>query len=115
MPTSPISVPTEIFPEAPPTEALPIVDSGPIPHYVNSVDATIGKPLVERVLERKAELEALLDGLDDKPLRADIELALSTVEPFLAGDLKHVPPVVMIDLNRWLERTKHIGERPVVS
>ena len=84
---------------------------------VNSVDATTGQPMLARISQRKAELEALLAGLapDDHATAGDIKLALSTINDLLTGDLDHVPPVVMVDINRWLERNKHLGERPPAS
>lgn len=82
------------------------------PHHVNSVDATSGQPIVARVMARKHELEALLASLpEDDTSRGDIALALSTIDDLLTGDLHHVPAVVAVDMNRWLERNKHLGER----
>jgi hypothetical protein len=94
---------------APSTEAA----APPPQTIVNSTDATAGRPLVARVTERKQELETLLAALaaDDNHAKQDIEAALAAVETLLSGDLEHVPPVVMVDLNRWLERSKHLGER----
>jgi hypothetical protein len=85
--------------------------------YVNSVDATVGQPIVARVLTRKHELEAALDALpgDDIRGRSDLELALSTIEELLTGDLHQVPPTVVADMNRWLERNKHLAERATVT
>lgn len=84
-------------------------------HTVNSVDATIGQPLVDRVQCRKRELEAALAQIPDTDLRGrePIELALSTIEGLLTGDLKNVPAVVASDMNLWLERHKHLAERAV--
>jgi hypothetical protein len=80
---------------------------------INSVDATSGQPMVKRVLARKLELETLLEALpeDDIQTRGDISLALSTISDLLTGDLAHVPAVVLVDMNRWLERNKHVAER----
>lgn len=99
-----------------PTESpTPTADSQSLPEarHVNSVDATVGQPMVARVMERKTELEALLGGLDKKDTgtRDDIEAALALIGQMLSGDLTNVPAVVMVDMNRWLERTKHLGER----
>ncbi|CAN5838556.1 hypothetical protein BH11MYX3_BH11MYX3_27780 [soil metagenome] len=82
------------------------------PRHVNSVDATTGQPLVARVTARKAELEALLAALplEEINVRGDIGLALSTINDLLTGDLEHVPSVVAVDMNRWLERSKHVAE-----
>jgi hypothetical protein len=83
------------------------------PRHINSVDATAGQPIVARVKARKAELEALRDGLpeDDRATRGDISLALATINDLLTGDLEHVPSVVVADMNRWLEQNKHLAER----
>jgi hypothetical protein len=80
--------------------------------HINSVDATIGQPIVARVLARKLELEALLAALPEDQLlsRADIDLALGTIESLLTGDLSHVPPVVASRMSRWLESNKHLAE-----
>jgi len=87
-----------------------------VPHYVNSVDATVGQPLVARVMTRKDELEAALQALpaDSVRERSDLELALATIGEMLTGDLSRVPAIVSADMNRWLERTKHLAETPVV-
>jgi len=103
--------------DVPPGETLddlPVLAAG---HTVNSVDATVGQPLVERVQARKAELEAALAAIPETDIRArdPIELALSTVAGLLTGDLKHVPAVVASDLNLWLERHKHLAERAIDS
>lgn len=85
----------------------------PAQRHVNSVDATTGQPIVARVMARKAELEALLDELPEGDLstQGDIYLALATINELLTGDLANVPAVVGVDMNRWLERNKHLGER----
>ncbi|MDQ3368652.1 MAG: hypothetical protein M3680_24755 [Myxococcota bacterium] len=85
------------------------------PRHVNSVDATMGQPLIARVVARKQELEAVLGGLpeDETRERADIEHALGTLESLMTGDLAHVPAVVAVDLNTWLERHKHLAESAV--
>lgn len=83
------------------------------PHYVNSVDATRGRPIVERVMIRKHELEAALAAVPEGNTRerGDLELALGTLGQMLTGDLEHVPAVVVHTMNRWLESNKHLGER----
>jgi len=85
------------------------------PRHINSVDATVGQPMIDRVKLRMRELEELRDTLpeDNAEARKDIDLALATVQELLTGDLAHIPPVVVVDLNRWLERNKHLGERVV--
>ena|SRR5687767_6380749 len=81
--------------------------------HINSSDATSGQPTVARVIARKTELEALLDGLpeDDVATQRDIYLALATINELLTGDLANVPPVVGADMSRWLELNKHLAER----
>jgi hypothetical protein len=77
----------------------------------NSVDATRGQPIISRVMARKHELEALLEGLPaDHHNRVDIDLALGNVDRLITGDLDHLPAVVAAGLNQWLERSKHLGE-----
>ncbi len=85
--------------------------------HQNSVDASVGQPIVARVQARKTELEALLAALpgDELRVRGDINLALNTVNELLTGDLTHVPAVVCADLNRWLEHNKHVAESAVVA
>lgn len=79
--------------------------------HENGVDATRGQPILDRVLAHKVVLETKLQTLsdDDRTTRADIELALATVRELLTGRLTHLPRVVAVDLNRWLERSKHLG------
>jgi hypothetical protein len=73
--------------------------------------AEVHPPLVERVKTRQAELEALLATLPSKHhSRGDIELALSSIEGLLTGDLDQVPQVVAAEMSTWLERNKHLGE-----
>lgn len=78
----------------------------------NSTDATRGMPLADRVLQRKSELEdALADcGPHDMLLRQAIETALATVYQLMTGDLAHPSDVIARDLNRWLERNKHLAQ-----
>ena len=78
----------------------------------NSTDATRGQPLAARVLARKNELEdALADiGPAAMLLRTAIETALATVHLLMTGDLVHPSEVVARDLNRWLERNKHLAQ-----
>ena len=83
----------------------------------NTVDATVGQPMVARITVRKLELETLLGGLEaaDIATRKEIEFALSGLALLMSGDLANVPAVVTVDMNRWLERTKHLGARAPVS
>ncbi|MBA3454642.1 MAG: hypothetical protein H0T42_16265 [Deltaproteobacteria bacterium] len=83
--------------------------------HINSVDATMGQPMIARVQARKAELEARRETLreDDLQTRSDIDLALATIGELLTGDLGHIPQVVVADMSRWLERNKHVAESAV--
>lgn len=80
--------------------------------HENSVDATTGQPIVERVLAHKLALEAKLASLGERERssRSDIEIALATIGELLTGDLTDVPRVVTSDMNRWLERSKHLAD-----
>lgn len=82
------------------------------PEIKNTTDATRGQPLAARVLARKNELEDALADLDphDVVLRQAIETALATVYALMTGDLAHPPDVIARDLNRWLERNKHLAQ-----
>jgi hypothetical protein len=104
---------TETTSDAPATEQPPAMDAVTEDRAVNSVDATAHQPLVDRVAARTRELESLLQELpaDAASKREEITTALATVKPMLTGDLAKVPAVVMVDLNRWLERNKHVGEQ----
>lgn len=99
--------------DAPTAMEPPPAPSDAVAHPVNSVDASAHQPLVERVTARTRELETLLAALpeDAGTVREEIATALATVKPMLTGDLSKVPAVVMVDLNRWLERNKHVGEQ----
>jgi len=78
----------------------------------NTTDATRGQPLWARVLARKDELEDALAelGRHDAVERQAIETALATVYLLMTGDLAHPSGVVARDLNRWLERNKHLAQ-----
>lgn len=78
---------------------------------INGVDATSGQPIVERVMAHKLALETVLASLpdDNRQTRADIEIALATIHELLTGDLDNVPRVVVADMSRWLERSKHLA------
>jgi hypothetical protein len=78
----------------------------------NTVDATRGQPLAARVIARKNELEDALAelGRHDTQERQSIETALATVYLLMTGDLAHPSEVVARDLNRWLERHKHLAQ-----
>jgi hypothetical protein len=78
----------------------------------NTTDATRGQPLAARVLARKNELEDALvaPGSRDGFERQAIETALATVYALMTGDVAHPSGVVARDLNRWLERNKHLAQ-----
>ncbi len=94
-------------------EAQTTTADEPQAHRINSVDATAGQPLVARVMARRQELDDILAQLpaSDLDLRNEITFAISTVDQLLTGNLEAIPAVVAVDLNRWLERNKHLGER----
>lgn len=83
--------------------------------HINSVDATTGQPMIARVLQRKAELEAIRQTLHETDLHtlSDIDVALQTIEGLLTGDHANIPPVVVADMSKWLERSRHLAERPI--
>lgn len=87
-------------------------------HLENSTDATRGEPLAIRAQKRKAELEVALAKLPAHELlaRSDIELALSSADGLLTGDLEHLSAATGSAISRWLENTKHVAETtPVMS
>jgi hypothetical protein len=81
-------------------------------HVENTTDATRGEPLAVRAQKRRAELDAALQKLPAGDLRArnDIELALTTVDGLLTGDIEKLSDATASQLNRWLEQTKHVAE-----
>jgi hypothetical protein len=81
-------------------------------HVENTTDATRGEALPVRAQKRKAELVAALQKLpaDELRARSDIELALSTVDGLLTGDVEKLSDATASQLNRWLEHTKHLAE-----
>ncbi|MBA3461829.1 MAG: hypothetical protein H0T46_17850 [Deltaproteobacteria bacterium] len=102
--------------KTPPSSETPPVDVSQIeeaPRNINSVDAGAGQPMVARLMARKAELETILAGLaeDDRGTRSDIEGALAHLVLLTCGNLEDVPKLVIVDMSRWLERTRHLGER----
>ncbi len=78
----------------------------------NSTDATRGQPVGVRVLARKDELEDALANLGQHEglLRQAIETALATAFALMTGELDHPSDVIARDLNRWLERNKHLAQ-----
>lgn len=89
----------------------------PIPVVENTTDATRGESLGIRAQKRRAELESALAALPADELRArgDIELAMSSVDAMLTGDLEHLPDVTAAEISRWLEHTKHLAETTPTS
>jgi hypothetical protein len=77
-----------------------------------TTDSTRGQPLAARVLARKDELEDALAelGPHDAIERAAIETALTTVYALMTGDLAHPSSIVARELNRWIERNKHLAQ-----
>src|SRR5262245_25628113 len=78
----------------------------------NTVDETRGQPLAARILARKNERDDALAELGPHATieRQAIETALATVYLLMTGDLAHPSDVVARDLNRWLERNKHLAQ-----
>ncbi len=82
----------------------------------NTTDATVGQSLRTRVETRKAEIEiAISNSTLDTRTRRDLELALGEVQSLLTGDLDRIPKVVAIELNTWLEASKHLDEHHEVA
>lgn len=81
-------------------------------HIENTTDATRGEPLAVRAQKRRAELEAALEKVpvDELRARSDIELALTSVDALLTGDVERLSDTTASELNHWLERTKHLAE-----
>ncbi len=79
---------------------------------MNSTDATIGQPIIQRVQTRHRELSNILATLppENDTVRSAIQLALDTVAGLIPGDLSTVPSTVMGDLNQWLEDNKYLGQ-----
>ena len=84
---------------------------------LNSTDATQHEPLAVRARTRRAELVTARDLLpaDEKRVRGDIELALSTIDSLLTGDPAHPSDVTGREMNTWLEHTKHLAETPTTA
>ena len=83
----------------------------PVP-VENSTDATRGEPLAARAQKRRAELAKALELLPAEELRArnDIEIAMSSLDALLTGDVDHLSDVTAADLSRLLEGSKHLAE-----
>lgn len=78
----------------------------------NTTDATRGQPLAARVYRRKDELEDALADLHPREvmLRQTIETALTTIYSLITGDIAHPSDLIARNLNRWLERNKHLAQ-----
>jgi len=88
---------------------MPDTNNAPIEH--NTTDATVGESLRARVQQREAELEAAIaTATTDPRVRRELELALGEVRGLLTGDLDRIPKVVAVELNTWLEASKHLDE-----
>jgi hypothetical protein len=63
---------------------------------------------------RQAELKDVLEGLpaDASPqTRRDIEIALDALGGLLTGNLDQIPPVVAVQLSKWIGSSKYLGAR----
>ena len=71
----------------------------------------VGVPLVERVLARMLELDAVLERTSDRSsmLAHAIDTALATAESLVTGDIEHPSEVVSRALVRWLDSTRNLG------
>jgi hypothetical protein len=77
----------------------------------NTTDASRRDSLITRVEARRRELQIAAARLEPtNHTRQDIEAALAAVAGMLTGDVDHIPPMVSLDLSRWLERNKYLGE-----
>ena len=81
-------------------------------HVENSTDAARGEPLAVRAQKRKAELALALEKIPVEDLRArnDIELAISSIDSHLTGDVAHLSDATASELSRLLESVKHLAE-----
>ena len=66
--------------------------------------------IIDRVVSRKLELETALASATDVKMRDEISAALASISQLMTGDLTKVPPVVSVDMNKWLERHKHLAK-----
>lgn len=63
---------------------------------------------------RQHELKDVLAGLDasgSAHTRHDIEAALDALEGLLTGNLDQIPPVVAIQLSKWIDSSKYLGAK----
>ena len=79
----------------------------------NTTDATQGQPLAVRAELRKDELRDALEKLPaaEEQIRGDIKAALASIDTMLTGDIEHLSEATAAEVNRWLESSKHLGER----
>lgn len=80
----------------------------------NTTDATRGEPLAMRAQKRKVELEHARDKLPAEDVRArnDIDVALSTINALLTGNVDRLSDSTAAELSRVLESSKHLGAVP---
>lgn len=90
----------------------PLKQARPMKHVENSTDATRGEPLAMRARKRKFELERALEKrpAQDVRARADINLAVGSIDALLTGDVDHLSDATASELNRLLESSKHLAE-----
>jgi hypothetical protein len=71
----------------------------------------LGSPLVEAVLTRMLELDAVLESLDDKTAidATAIATELAAAGNLVTGDIRRPSDAVAVMLARWLARTRHLG------
>jgi hypothetical protein len=92
-----------------PTKLRPL---RPLQRVENTTDSTRGEPLALRAQKRKAELERALEKLpaEDARARSDINIAVSSIDGLLTGDVEHLSDATAAELNRLLENSKHLAE-----
>jgi hypothetical protein len=97
--------------------AEPAIHPLPPSSVENSTDATRGEPLAIRAQKRKLELELALANLPAADLRArnEIDVALTSIDGLLTGDLEHLSRTTAADLSRLLENIKHLAEVSPIS
>jgi hypothetical protein len=63
---------------------------------------------------RRRDLTEVLRGLVDdgaSQTRRDIEAALDALDGLLTGNLDQIPPVVAVQLSKWITSSKYLGAR----
>ena len=63
---------------------------------------------------RRHELKAALERLDadgSPQTRHDIEVALDSLDGLLTGNLDQIPPVVALQLSKWIATSKYLGAK----